>query len=118
MLMLAARRRPSGDEVEARRALLARALDRLVEVADRPGVGGPPVRASVVRTAAPALRAVAAMLADRRRPVATADLVAAELFLTDGARSPLYGHDAEHARTVAEDLVERLTGADPHACLA
>ena len=40
-------------------------------------------------------------------------MAAVERFLTDGAHSPLYGHDGDVARTTAESLVEHMAHEPP-----
>jgi hypothetical protein len=54
------------------------------------------------------LTLISAILHDTHRPLDAAALADVERFLTDGARSPLYGHDGDDALTAAESLAARL----------
>ena len=94
-----------------RRAAWAHAIDRALREADASTLLGsrlPPfTHHQVVRAAAPALRAIAAMLRDEHQRVSPAALAELRHFLIEG-RSPLLGEDCIKARWVAEQLRQRF----------
>ncbi len=92
----------------------AAAIDGAIRDAARAGV--PPrnrlARPVVVLSAASALSAVAGALRDPDTVVAPAALDAVHAFMTDGARSPLYGPDPAAARVAAEALRARIAAGE------
>jgi hypothetical protein len=90
------------------------AIDGAIRDAVRVGV--PPrnrvARPVVVLSAASALLAVAGALRDPDIALAPAALDAVHAFVTDGARSPLYGPDPAAARLGAEALRARIAAGE------
>jgi hypothetical protein len=74
----------------------------------RTAVSASVLRPSVATACVPALSRIAETLRDESRPVPDALRRALRAFLTDGARSPLYGRDEWSALLAAEALAERF----------
>jgi hypothetical protein len=92
----------------------AAAIDGAIRDAARAGVPSRNrlARPVVVLSAASPLSAIAGALRDSDTVVAPAALDAVHVFLTDGARSPLYGPDPAAARLAAEALRARIAAGE------
>jgi hypothetical protein len=87
-------------------ALQRRGQRRMLH-ASSPGV----IQPRVARACAPALERVATHLRDETSPLPDGPRRALRAFLTDGATSPLYGHDEWAALLAAEEIATDLTPA-------
>ena len=95
-------------------ASLAHGLRRAIATAERPRTALSArslVHPAVAAPCVPALRRIDAALHDASRPVPNVLYDALRTFLTDGARSPLYGRDPLLACLAAEALADRFAPA-------
>ena len=105
----------AGDDAIAGREALAGAIDGAIRDAARSSIAPRNrfARPIVVLSAASALSALAAALRDADVVLEPAAVAAVRAFMTDGARSPLYGGDPLAARRAAEALRLRVASGAP-----
>jgi hypothetical protein len=112
--------RAGNENAIADREALADAVDGAIRDAARSSIAprNRVARPIVVLSAASALSALAAALRDEDVVLEPAAIEAVRGFMTDGARSPLYGGDPLAARRAAEALRLRFASGPPAPVVA